>query len=280
MINFPKLIELKQPHIKNYSILPIILLLSACDNSIKLSELCKDNTEICKDFGNDSWCKSERRQISLERIYVKNKDLDIDKYNLLIAYEGYIKCMELASQIQHIKLKEKTTHRKNNLIKAKGYLSLLAEKNIDSKHPHLLFYYWSRESNSQALADFLKLEGSPELENSIAQFHLATYYIKRDNKKTMGLLYHALELHEPGTILIDEILQTLATMHTKEKRYKHAYIWLRAYQLTQKKNNNNLTEISLNSFHKESGLERDFLDDIANDTLTKIKNGEFVSPKF
>jgi len=187
--------------------------------------------------------------------------------------------MELASQIQHIKLKEKTTLRKNNLLKAKANLSLLAEQNEDSKHPHLLFYFWSRHANELALAELLKLEGTEVLENSTAQLHLATYYIKRDSKKTLGLLYHALELHEPGTVLSPEILQSLATIHTKQKQYKQAYIWLRSYQLIQTQSDK-MIESSLNNFKERHDLDASFLDKVANSTLDKIQSGEFSSPKY
>jgi len=250
-----------------------------CEDNASLAQLCSKNKEICEEFGQDSWCKSQRIDVALGRIKVKNNELDADKYNLMVSYEGYIKCMELASQIQHIKLKEKTTLRKNNLLKAKANLSFLVEQSADSKHPHLLFYNWSRYSDKIALEEFLSLEGSPSLENSTAQFHLATYYIKRDSKKTLGLLYRALELHEPGTILSDEILQSLATIHTKLKQYKQAYIWLRAYQLIQKKPKV-VIEDSLNNYQQTHALDGNFLDDVASATLSKIEAGKFTSPRF
>jgi hypothetical protein len=244
-----------------------------------LTQLCNENAEICGEFGQDSWCKSQRIAVALNRINVKNKNLDADKYNLLIAYEGYIKCMSLASQIQHIKLKEKTTLRKNNLLKAKAHLSALSEQSANSKHPHLLYYYWSRESNDLALAAFLQLEGDPILENSTAQYHLATYYIKRDSNKTLGLLYRALELHQPGTDLYPETLQTLVTIFTKKKQHKQAYIWLRTYQLLQDKPDKKI-EANLHQYQQENSLDADFLDKVASTTLAKIEAGQFISPSY
>ncbi|KGJ87652.1 DUF2989 domain-containing protein [Colwellia psychrerythraea] len=257
----------------------LLLFISGCGDKVNLTKLCNDNPEICNEFGQDSWCKTERIEVALNRIKVKNNNLDGDKYSLLVAYEGYIKCMSLASQIQHIKLKEKTTLRKNNLLKAKANLSELSDKNVNSKHPHLLYYYWSRESNELALEEFLQLEGSPELENSTAQYHLATYYIKRDNNKTLGLLYRALELHEPGTVISAEVLQTLVTIFTKKRQYKQAYIWLRTYQLSLDKPDK-MIENSLINYQESAKLNADFLNKVASSTLSKIEAGEFTSPNY
>jgi len=279
MINFLKLKWLRPPYSTKFWPILLVPFMNGCEESVNLGQLCSDNKEICEEFGQDSWCKSQRIEVALGRIKVKNNNLDTDKYNLMVSYEGYIKCMELASQIQHIKLKEKTTLRKNNLLKAKANLSLLVEQTASSKHPHLLFYFWSRYSDDLALAEFLKLEGSPTLENSTAQFHLATYYIKRNSKKTLGLLYRALELHEPGSILSAEILQSLTTIHTQRKQYKQAYIWLRAFQLTQKKPDK-IIETSLNNYQHTHGLDGSFLDEVASTTLRKIEAGNFTSPKF
>jgi Protein of unknown function (DUF2989). len=279
MINFRKTKQLKSRYGVKCVAIFLTLLLTGCGDKVNLAQLCKENEKICNEFGQDSWCKRERIDVALNRIKVENNNLDTDKYNLLIAYEGYIKCMSLASQIQHIKLKEKTTLRKDNLMKAKANLSLLSEQSANSKHPHLLYYYWSRESNDLALKEFLQLEGSAILENSTAQFHLATYYIKRNTKKTLGLLYRALELHQPGTQLSPEILQTLATIFTQKKQYKQAYIWLRTYQLLLDKPDERI-EANLTNYQQAKKLDADFLDEVASTTLDKIEAGEFTSPNY
>jgi len=279
MIHSTKLKQLKWSYAMRFGIAILVLLINGCSDKVNLVKLCNDNAEICNEFGQDSWCKSQRVDVVLNRIEVKKHQLDVDKYHLLVSYEGYVKCMSLASQIQHIKLKEKTTLRKNNLLKAKANLSLLSEQNANSKHPHLLYYFWSRESNELALQEFLQLEGTSVLENSTAQFHLATYYIKRDTNKTLGLLYRALELHQPGTILPAEILQTLATIFTKKKQYKQAYIWLRTYQILIDKPNE-MIETSLRSYLQAETLDADFLDQVASTTLAKIEAGQFSSPNY
>ena len=253
--------------------------ITGCGDGTSLAELCEKNSEICEEFGKDSWCKRQQIDVALARIKVKENKLDVDKFELIVAYENYIRCMDLASQIQHIKLKEKTTLRKNNLMKAKANLAELSADNKSSSHPHLLYYYWSREGNKVSLDRFLAMEGTNSLESSIAQYHLATYYIKKDTNKTLGYLFHALELHQPGTQVLPEILQSLATIFTKRQQYKQGYIWLKTYQLTLSKPDDTI-EISLKNYRDTYQLEDGFLDKVANKTLDKIKSGNFVSPKF
>jgi hypothetical protein len=255
------------------------LLVTGCDNRPNLAQLCRENKEICDEYGKDSWCKGQRNNVSLSRIALKNNPNDIEKFTLLLSYEGYIKCMALASQIQHIKLKEKTTMRKNNLSKAKANLSLLVEETVESDHPHLLYYHWSRTSNRESLEKFLTLEGTPALENSIDQYHLATYYVKREPQKTLHLLYRSLELHQAEATLDVEILQTLATIFTNKKEFKQAYIWLKAYELAQDKPEKWINE-TLQQYIQAYKLDADFLDKVANTTLDNILSGAFVSPKF
>lgn len=263
-----------------------LLLIASCDNKPSLTDLCQNHKEICQEFGEDSWCKAPRNAISLAKITLvqneqakENNDQNSQKYRLLTAYEDYIDCMSLASQIQHIKLKEKTVLRTNNLLKAKAKLAELTENTAESNHPHLLYYHWTRQSDEQALAQFLKLEGSDLLKNSTAQYHLATYYVKRDINKTLGLLFYSLELHQPGSVLEAEVLQTLATIFTNKEKYKQAYIWLKAYQLVKLETNDTLAE-KLALYQQAHNLDSEFLDKVAKNTLAKIKSGKFITPKY
>jgi len=262
------------------------LLLASCDSKPTLAELCQDNEGICQEFSEDSWCKASRNAISLTKIKLisnppstTKQEKDAQQYQLLVAYEDYINCMSLASQIQHIKLKGKTALRINNLLKAEAKLSELTEETAESQHPHLLYYHWTRRSDEQALAAFLKLEGDTLLENSTAQYHLATHYVKRDINKTLGLLFHSLELHQPGTRLEAEVLQTLATIFINKEKYKQAYIWLKTYQLAKDKRNKDI-DTKLSFYKQRYSLDSDFLDKVADNTLEKIESGKFTSPKF
>lgn len=269
----------RQHKMKLLIIIFSLLLLSSCDNSKSLTALCKENTQICQEFGQDNWCKKERNSVSLARIDLKATNKDEHKYKVLVAYEDYVQCMGLASQIQHIKLKEKTTMRKNNLFKAEEKLASLSDQTVNSSHPHLLYYHWSRHLNKDSLGQFLKLEGSAALENSLSQFQLATYYAKKNKNKTLRLLFRALELHQPNEELIPEVFQTLATIFTNQDKPKQAYIWLKTYHLVTTKHNKQI-EKQLKQYQNAYALDGDFLDKVASNTLTKINSGEFKTPTY
>ncbi|MBU2871469.1 DUF2989 domain-containing protein [Colwellia sp. E2M01] len=279
MINFKQLAQTRSVRTIGLLLMVFCFLLSGCSDKVNIAQLCDENKTICEEISADNWCKAERIDVVVHSVNVKNNNLDDDKYKLLVAYEGYIKCMSLAAQIQHIKLKEKTTKRKNNLYTAQAKLEQLTTEVAHSKNPHILYYQWSRNSNEEALADFLALEGTKQLESSMGQHHLATYYIKRDTQKTLGLLYRSLELHQPEAELNPEILMSLATILTNKKQYKQAYIWLRAYQLSLGKPDK-MIESNLKSYQSVGNLNADFLDDVADSTLDKIQAGKFKSPSY
>ncbi len=257
-------------------VLPFLIF--GCDNGRNLAELCKENQEICLEFGQDSWCKSERINVALARIDLKENQEDLQRFNLLVAYEGYIKCMGLASQIQHIKLKEKTTLRINNLENAKAKLSKLTQQTSNSSHPHLLYYHWTRYINEEALAKFLEQEGSSALENPQSQFNLATYYTKREPKKTLALLYRALELYKSDEKINPEIFLSISTVFIEKQQAKQVYIWLRILRLYSPETKE-VTEKSLNSYIVGYKLNKELLDKVAVTTLDKIEAGTFKSPK-
>lgn len=264
---------------KRLALICFLLLLSSCDSSKSLTALCKENPQICQEFGEDSWCKAERINVALARIDLKTVNKDSLKYNLLIAYEDYVNCMGLASQIQHIKLKEKTTIRSDNLLKAKAKLADLSDQTLDSTHPHLLYFHWSRALNKNALAKFLMLEGSAALENSLSQFQLATHYAKKDNNKTLRLLFHSLELHQPNEKIIPEIFETLTTIFTNKDKPKQAYIWLKIYNLVTTKHDKQIKH-QLKKYQDDYSLDGEFLDKVASNTLVNIENGTFKAPKY
>jgi hypothetical protein len=257
-------------------ILPLIV--TGCENGPNLAQLCRDNKEICDEYGKDNWCKKERNHMSIARIALKHNPHDVEKFTLLLAYEKYIKCMALASQIQHIKLKYKTTMRKDMLRKAENSLLALTEETITSKNSHLLYYHWSRTANKDSLNTFLSLEGTKALENSIDQYHLATYYVKRKPKKTLRLLYRSLELYKPKNSLEIDILQTLATIFSNQKEFKKGYIWLKAYELSQERPQKWVGE-TLQQYIHAYELDQSTLDEAATKTLDSILSGTFKGPK-
>lgn len=263
----------------SYISIILSLFLFSCDSKPTFAELCDQYSEICHEFEEDSWCKRERIAVGYSNImHLQNQD-DNHKYHVLIAYEDYAKCMDFASQIEHIKLKHKRTMRINNAIKAKEKIIRLSKETENSRHPNLLYFHWTRYLNEQALHKFLLLEGTSALETPESQLNLATYYSKRKPGKTLSLLYHALELYKADEVINKEIFKSLTSIFTEKKEAKQAYIWLKVLQLYDPEDEN-IGKNSLENFVTGYQLDGEFLDKVAASTLSKIQTGKFKAPNF
>ncbi|WP_448211647.1 DUF2989 domain-containing protein [Colwellia sp. MEBiC06753] len=253
-------------------------MLAGCDNGPDLAKICKDNPDMCSEFNEDSWCKRERVNTILANYHLAQTGKEEKKYDLLLAYEKYAACMDHASKIEHIKLKYKQRNRIDNFVKAKERIKEISDDTRNSEHPELLFYHWSRYLSEPALAKFLKLEGSRALETQTSQFHLATYYIKRDPDKTLDLLFHALELVAPEEPINIEIFKSITTIFTDKKEFKQAYIWLKILN-SYAPEDKDISEDGLKQFSQFYQLDAGFLDKVAEATLDKIIDGRFSPPK-
>lgn len=261
---------------KLVSILPLFTLI-ACEQGPNFAELCDKHVEICEEFQEDTWCKRERIAVGFANLDHKLEANDSNKFQQLIAYEGYEKCMAHASKIEHIKLKVKKTIRINNVLKARKKIKELSLATQNSEHPDLLFFHWSRYLNEDSLNKFIALEGNELLEKANRQVNLASYYAKRDPNKTLKLLYHALELTPSGTAIDTEIFKSIASIFAEKTEYKQVYIWSKILLLYDP-SDESINEATLQSYIKGYGLDAEFLDRVANNTLDKITSNTFVSP--
>jgi len=264
---------------KLFLLLITLIILTSCDSGPNLSEVCQNNEQLCQVFTEDSWCKSERKHVIMTSAKLNNSQQDIDKYNLLLAYEAYGKCVRFAKKIEHIKLKGKKSLRVENYLKSQQLIKTLSEQTRSSQHPSLLYYHWSRYLDKNALNKFLAMEGSAALETPNGQFNLASYYIKSDDSKTLSLLFHALELYQEGEQINDEIFSSLATIFQGNNKVKQAYIWLKIYHLYSP-DKEGVTDQSLIDFAKLHHLKQPLLDQVAEQTLVNIEQSAFKAPRF
>lgn len=261
-----------------FSLLSLILI-SACSKIPSMNDLCQLYPQVCADFTADSWCKAERKNTVYFHHLNNIEKQDKHQYDGLIALEDYRDCLNIAAKIEHINFKEKTTARINNKNKTIEYIENISNQTADTNEPYMLYYHWSRYLNKNALNKFIALEHAGELESPELQFFLATYYIKIDRQKTLGHLFHALELYQAGEQINVEIIKSIVSIFTDKKEYKQAYIWLKVLQEYNLLESSSSTE-SLNNYAMMYQLNQQFLDKVALATLEKINNGEFLAPKF
>jgi hypothetical protein len=254
----------------------ILFALSGCSDQLSIRQICEDHAQFCSDLNTDSHCNTERADVIISRFLESKDPNDEIRYQLLTQFHKYEKCVSLASSIEHIKLKEKTTSRVNGHLTAVREIRRLQKETINSEFPPLLFYHWSRGSNEDAINKLLELDKLYQLETTDMQLKLATYFVKFDDEAAIDKLYHALELNPSGQDAPQEIYTTLVNIFYKSKRYKHAYIWA----LVAKEAGNTNIDLTPIEYQLElEGKNLDSLEDLANDTLSQIKSGTFKSPR-
>lgn len=255
------------------------LLLAGCDKTVTIKELCNKNLKVCKAFKADTWCKAERKDLLINYDAFNNSNEDSDRFAVLLQLEEYEKCMGIAAQIEHVKLKGKQENRKINLKNARKEINKLVNESKQSTEPHMLYYRWSRLSESKAISQLLSLEGSNALETPELQLIFATYYTKRNPQKTLNYLFHALELYAPNDKINTETFLSLSTIFTDKEEFKQAYIWLKVLILIEPENEI-VSDVSLEGFAKQYQLNIALLNKVAAATLTKIQQGTFKAPQY
>lgn len=207
-------------------VLPIALLLTACgEKEVNLMQLCDQHKQFCEELWDDSHCKDERRSVIFSRVAEFKLPSDANKYQLLIDFEKYHKCMELAAGIQHIKLKEKTTARINNVLVAQKEIKRLSAETMNSDHPGLAFYHWSREHSDAHLAKFLRAAKAGALNTPDLMFAYGQYLIDRDTDQAIETMLKALSMYKPGQKIDVDIYTALTTLYYKKQNFAASYHW-------------------------------------------------------
>lgn len=255
--------------------LAICFSLASCSKGKSIAEICKDRPEICAEFTGGGHCNEERSDLIYKRYSEFRLPSDRNRYKLLVSLEDYTDCIALASQIEHIKLKEKKTERMIGYLAAIEETKRVSNLTRASDDPYLLFYHWSRNANKKALEKFLTLEGTKVLRSATLQYFLATYYSKKDTEKTINLLKYSLELRQSeNDELHTEILHTLSSLHYQKDDLGTAYLWAKIADLAGSESVK-LKELELKVHYQR--LNRDQLDDRATVLWDKIQQYTYKS---
>jgi hypothetical protein len=255
----------------------LVLLLPGCaDDELTLRQICEEKPQLCFDNSTDGHCKKERMEMIFQRYYEAKLPSDVNRYNLLVDVEKYSDCMALASQIEHIKLKEKKTVRVDGYLASVNDIKRLSEATKSSDYPPLLYYHWTRNSSSQALDKFLALEGTKKINTPELMYGLATYYVKRDLDHTIRLLYKSLAMYKSGATINTEIFASLSSIFFKQEKFSNAYLWAKISEMAGLENVN-IEELKFEIANL--GKSTDSLDDLADDTYDQIVDGKFTPPK-
>jgi hypothetical protein len=255
-----------------------VFILSACsEGELTLRAVCEKEPGLCTDLNDDSHCNLQRRDLIMQRYEEKHLPSDKNKYQLLLDFEKYSKCIELAAGIEHIKLKEKTSTRMLGYMTSLKEIKRLSDETVSSDDPHLLYYHWSRNKSDSHLQRFLQAEQNKQLETPELQLALVSYYSKRDREKSIELLHHALELYPAEPKVDPEIFASLTTMFYKKKDYASSYHWA---LLAQQSGAFNVELQELKIYLEQAQLDHEKIKEAAEYTQAQLLLGHFTPPKF
>ena len=251
--------------------------LAGCDgfSEKSIASICEESSNFCTDLNADSWCRAEKSVIIRARYKDSVEPGDKNKYDLLLGFEDYKKCIDKASKIEHIKFKEKQTGRVEGLLTAERELKRLSRMTKDSNDPHLLYYHWSRHNNEDAIKAFMRYRDTGELETPELQVALASYYTKFDLPKTVKTLHHALELHEKGDEINTTIFSSLTTIHMKLEEFDKAYIW---GLIAVEHDVTDLDVVQVETVLMQKGIDTEALQKTAKAYSKAIDKGRFIRP--
>ncbi|MFC3031162.1 DUF2989 domain-containing protein [Pseudoalteromonas fenneropenaei] len=263
--------------VKQALALAAVVLLGGCDDTLTLNKICESTPHMCSDLNTDSHCKDERATLIFSRYEEHLRATEDNKFDLLKKFEKYDKCVYRASQIEHIKLKEKTTSRVNGHLTAQKEMYRLYQDTKETNHPGLLYFHWSRNNDQTAMNKLLAIEETPAVKNDAElQLYLATYYAKFDDTKTIDILYNVLELNKTGETPNPEVYTTLVSLYGKQEKYKHAYVFAKIAELSGFKD---IDILPIKHQLTSHGRSLDTLDELALKTFNSIQAGEFISPR-
>jgi hypothetical protein len=253
-----------------------LLILAGCEPAqMTVPQVCKENPAICTDLNEDSHCNMQRADVIFDRLAEAELPSDKNKYKLLISFEKYSKCIELASGIEHIKLKEKTTSRVNGFLTSLREIKRLTEETVSSDNPNLLHYHWSRHQSQSHLERFLLAEKNKQLESPELQVALASYYMKRDVKKTINILHHALSLYPADAQVDPEIYTALTTIYYKQRNYQLSLLWA---LIAEEAGIERIEFSKIKTELTDLKIDIDPIVTLADDTLESIQLGQFKVP--
>ncbi|WP_208931540.1 DUF2989 domain-containing protein [Rheinheimera sp. F8] len=260
------------------SSLSLLILLSACgEKELNITQVCQDKPGLCTDLVEDGHCRVERSETILARFGEQKLPSDANKYRLLLDFEKYSKCMELAKGIEHIKLKEKTTARVNSYMVSLNEIKRLTDETVTSDYPGLLYYHWSRHQSQTHLEKFEQAAKAGQLNTPDLKFALARYYIEKDKKLAITTMLDALKLYKAGDVVDTDIYTSLTTLYFKQNKLAESYHWALVAQAA------GVERIEFDMIlksAKDNALDKDKIETLADETIAGLELGQFKAPVF
>jgi len=249
--------------------------LTGCfENKRNTTELCESNPQLkCNELNmDDGQCRIPRTHLIWHRFNVSKDPSDINKIKEYTLTQKYLKCLEVAAQIQPIEQAKLKQQRFNALVNSGNNLKRLENELNDYNTPNSLYFLWSQVGNKNARRSFLQLEGTKALETAKMQYALATFYIDRDREKTVKLLNHSIELTSSPKELNVTALEALASVYKLLKEKEKSYIWAK---VSKEFGAPIVSEKELSLLYGFNKHTTEQLDELAETVIDAINDGKY-----
>ncbi|MCO4205462.1 DUF2989 domain-containing protein [Aeromonas taiwanensis] len=251
------------------------LTLTACEDD-RIHNICSQNPALCADLVDDGWCRYERSDVIRARYYLQTEETDRRKYELMRGLERYLHCAEHSTNIEYKRAREQKSPRVEGMLAAGSQLEQLDAQTRGSRDPYLLLWHWTNNTNPQARASFMALEGTPTLEEPELQLALGGIYAKHEPQKAIALMHHALSLYREGEQVNSRILTALSTLYMGQKGFEQAYLWGKVSESFQEQQE--VSSVRLGIYHAIGKAEQERLDEQAAVIVDALKQGTYRTP--
>ncbi|WP_421272379.1 DUF2989 domain-containing protein [Aeromonas taiwanensis] len=251
------------------------LTLTACEDD-RIHNICSQNPALCADLVDDGWCRYERSDVIRARYYLQTEETDRRKYELMRGLERYLHCAEHSTNIEYKRAREQKSPRVEGMLAAGSQLEQLDAQTRGSRDPYLLLWHWTNNTNPQARASFMALEGTPALEEPELQLALGGIYAKHEPQKAIALMHHALSLYREGEQVNSRILTALSTLYMGQKGFEQAYLWGKVSESFQEQQE--VSSVRLGIYHAIGKEEQERLDEQAAVIVDALKQGTYRTP--
>jgi hypothetical protein len=309
--------------IKKVIIIIVLLTLFGCKEAISLSDACLKFPEMCSKIKPEGMCKAKRNDAVISRFMLGSNKSSRQRFQLLIALEDYIKCAKELTFIEYIdpvkrsaevnKLQGKTNSEKDN-VKLEKYalslrkrasdkllsynyasdlLSLMVEEFNNPTDYYMMYWYWSRNKDSNSIGKLVAADKKRLLKNHDLIYYVAQQYIKYDTDLALDALYRSLKSYPVSEYIpkatstfktIDpfndnnklhfSIFRSLSKIYFKRKDYNRSYVY--AYLLTLN-NDTTANTVLIKKHILPNNVNLKVLDNLAKNIHEDIQRGAFKS---
>lgn len=262
-----------------YGVVLVVLAigLSGCEKLFQpsIKSICEDFPHYCADLNPDGWCRAEKSEIIRHRHLHHGNNEERPKYYLLVKYEHYNACISKASQIEHVKYREREFGRKEAAVSFNKSLKQLVWQTRNMEDPYISYYQWSRYNNQAAKERFVLAAKQGVFSEPKFYIDFASIAIDDDPETAKNALFTAISQYKNVDEEIDgSIASLLMSFYLENENYRMAYVWTAVTNHFA----NSATSISnsqLTALKTKYDLKTAILDRVSSDIIDAMEAKEF-----